>query len=334
MLIPRYWATHTTQHGQGDSQFAIQRFGWSLASQQEAQDMARARADEALREKLAGGAPIRREPKVAYNGAEGVPIREEIVDTHGSIVITRNSYGARCMNVANVCFIDVDQKPEKLWKNPGFRIFFMALIVLASLILLIIPMVGRSYNYDVTSLPLPLPCITIISLIIVALLPEFLAYSRRITVKKVTGWLAELTGEDKNAGFRLYRTPAGFRIIATHKTFDPESEEVARLFERLRADPRYRQMCVRQKCFRARVSAKPWRAHVYDRIKGGVWPPDSADKMAQRAHWISRYEFEAALWSACRFVAAVGSTAMPTEVAAAVRLHDQLCEALSDKLCA
>jgi len=286
-----------------------------------------------VQEKLAGGAPIRREPKVPYNGAEGVPIREEIVATHGPIVITRNSYGARCMNVANVCFIDVDQAPVKLWKTLAFRSFFVVMVLLASLVLMFIPMIGQSYNYDVRSLPLPLPCITIAILIVIALFPEFLDHVRRITVKQVTQQLAEWIRQDRDAGFRLYRTPAGFRIIVTHKTLAPTGAEVARLFEHLHADPHYVKMCVRQQCFRARVSAKPWRAHVYDHMKGGAWPV-SEDKMAQRAHWIRLYEREAALWSACRFITTAGATAMPAEVSAAVQLHDELSEALSDKLCA
>ena len=43
-----------------------------------------------------------REPRMPYNGAAGVPIREEIVGRHGETVITRNSYGARCLNMPNV----------------------------------------------------------------------------------------------------------------------------------------------------------------------------------------------------------------------------------------
>ncbi|MEQ1893799.1 MAG: hypothetical protein ABL998_14750, partial [Planctomycetota bacterium] len=34
--------------------------------------------------------------------AEGVPIREEIVSEHDAAVITRNGYGARCLNTPNV----------------------------------------------------------------------------------------------------------------------------------------------------------------------------------------------------------------------------------------
>lgn len=52
-----------------------------------------------------------------YNGAEGVPIREEIVEVHGTTIITRNAYGAGCLNTPDVLFVDLDfeeQTPEKL----------------------------------------------------------------------------------------------------------------------------------------------------------------------------------------------------------------------------
>jgi len=36
-----------------------------------------------------------------------VPIREEIVSRHGDTIITRNSYGARCLNTPNALFADI-----------------------------------------------------------------------------------------------------------------------------------------------------------------------------------------------------------------------------------
>jgi len=56
---------------------------------------------------LSGEKLIRREPKIPYKGAAGVPIREEIVSRHGETIITRNAYGARCLNTPNVLFADV-----------------------------------------------------------------------------------------------------------------------------------------------------------------------------------------------------------------------------------
>ena len=57
---------------------------------------AEARALAALQRLVDGERLPRRKPKIGHNGAEGVPIREEIVDRHGDAVVTRNAYGARC----------------------------------------------------------------------------------------------------------------------------------------------------------------------------------------------------------------------------------------------
>ena len=37
---------------------------------------------------------------------------------------------------------------------------------------------------------------------------------------------------DPEAGFLIYRTFAGFRLIASHKTFEPGSVETQQIFER------------------------------------------------------------------------------------------------------
>src|SRR5215213_11886460 len=111
MIVPRYWAEGRAQYRAKGKQVTIRRFGWSQISEAEAQANADARASEALQRVLSGEKLIRREPKVPYNGAEGVPIREEIVAEHGETVITRNSYGALCLNTPDVLFADVDFAP-------------------------------------------------------------------------------------------------------------------------------------------------------------------------------------------------------------------------------
>jgi len=75
----------------GDRQITARRFGWSDSSQKDAQRRAEERVQEAF-EKLARGEKLtHRENKVRNNGADGVPIREEIVDRLDDIVVTRNS---------------------------------------------------------------------------------------------------------------------------------------------------------------------------------------------------------------------------------------------------
>src|SRR5262245_4963295 len=108
MIVPTFWAEGRIQHRHAGRQVTVRRFGWSDESQAEAQANADSRAREALDRILTGEKLPRREPKVAYNGAQGVPIREEIVARHREIVLTRNSYGALCLNTPNVLFADVD----------------------------------------------------------------------------------------------------------------------------------------------------------------------------------------------------------------------------------
>jgi len=95
MIVPQFWAEGRVRGRHDGRQVTVRRFGWSDTSQADAQANADDRAAEALRRVLAGERLDRREPKVPYNGADGLPIREEIVARHGDTIITRNSYGAR-----------------------------------------------------------------------------------------------------------------------------------------------------------------------------------------------------------------------------------------------
>src|SRR4051812_33231021 len=107
MIIPRYWAEARLEHREADRQITVRRFGWSDVSQADAQLQAENRAAPALERLKWGEKQNKRELKRVYNGSEGVPIREEVLPRHGETVVTRNSYGARCLNTPNVLFVDV-----------------------------------------------------------------------------------------------------------------------------------------------------------------------------------------------------------------------------------
>ena len=136
MIVPDHWAEARRQHRSAAQRFTVRRFGWSTTSPADAERMAEARADEALQGLIAGQALARREPKVAYNGATGTPIREEVLARHGEHVITRNAYGARCLNTAKVLFADIEHftsvaerlEPELLlaWLNRGMAVMVAA----------------------------------------------------------------------------------------------------------------------------------------------------------------------------------------------------------------
>jgi hypothetical protein len=110
MIVPA-WAEGRVHEKRDGKQVTIRRFGWSDESQAAAQAHADDRAREAFAAFKASGTTARFEYKRAYNGADGVPIREEILERHGDTIITRNSYGARSLP-PNVLFADVDVRTE------------------------------------------------------------------------------------------------------------------------------------------------------------------------------------------------------------------------------
>lgn len=66
--------------------------------------------------------------------------------------------------------------------------------------------------------------------------------------------------------------------------------------------------CTNQSCFRARLTAKPWRTGIAGNIcpRPGVWPvrPELA---AVRNEWVANYEARAAAFAACRYIESMGS---------------------------
>lgn len=113
MIVPRFWAEGRIQERVAGQQVTVRRFGWSDDSPLAAQAHADQRTREAYDRIVSGETLERRERKLAYNGAHGVPIREEILERQGDSIVTRNSYGARCLNTPDVLFVDVDFESEE-----------------------------------------------------------------------------------------------------------------------------------------------------------------------------------------------------------------------------
>lgn len=123
-------------------------------------------------------------------------------------------------------------------------------------------------------------------------------------------------------GWRVYRTRAGLRLLATHGLFEPESEFTQSAFDAVNADPLYRKLCQTQKCFRARVTPKPWRCDVG--IPPVRWPFADGGAEARFQSWVSSYEVAAKDRATCELVTCIGNTAQHPGVQAIVRLHDEL----------
>jgi hypothetical protein len=137
---------------------------------------------------------------------------------------------------------------------------------------------------------------------------------------RARGWALSRPGW----GWRVYRTAAGLRLLATHRSFDPGESEVAQVFEATGADPLYRKLCQVQSCFRARLTPKPWRCGTPNPPR---WPFRHAGQEAAFARWQSGYEASSKAYATCRFEGTAGAEAIHPEVAAVVRIHDDLTRA-------
>ena len=335
MLVPKYWAEGRVQHRQKGKQVTIRRYGWSDASQADAQANADARASDALARVLAGEKLHRRDHKVAYNGAEGLPIREEILSTHGEAVVTRNSYGAHCLNTPNVLFADVDLPQPKSWKGAGTLVVAIVFFALAYRWLRDSGACCERPELRV----LLLFCLSAVAIFVAAFLVDrvtkIIRKGERARLSKeeeaALGRVREFSASHPDWGLRVYRTPAGFRVLASHATFDPGQIEVAECFSQLKVDSVYRRMCLNQRCFRARLTAKPWRAGIpaHMRPRPGVWPI-KAEQAPIRAAWVAEYERVAGGFAACRFIETLGNGVVHPDVRGVIELHDARSRAISE----
>lgn len=324
MIVPQYWAEGRAHRprANGQKQVTVHRFGWSDTSQVEADAMAQERAQTALREVLSGKKLLRYERKRAYNGARGVPIREEVLARKGDVVITRNAYGAHCLNTPDVLFADIDWNVSVgrrtivtcigglfaaaiAWgvREDSTR---MAFFLMIAALILVYPIAASLHK-------------------IATLLqggPERIARRRiRAFVRRHPQW-----------ALRIYRTPAGFRLLAVHALFAPDDPQVAACFSALGVDRVYAAMCRNQHCFRARLTAKPWRIGIggHMRPRPGIWPVNP-EQMGKRRAWVNAYEAKAADYAACHFIEALGSQTVHPKAEKVRALHDQLSQALSSR---
>jgi hypothetical protein len=319
MIVPDHWAEARKQHRVSGKQITVRRYGCSATSEADALVNAEARVDEALRRIVAGEKLDKREPKVPYNGAAGVPIREEVLARYGEQVITRNAYGAHCLNSPNALFADVDFNPERSAK-PAL-LAFVCLALMAAVIGLVLRSWGATFGILFVSLFAAAP----LASLVVRLAVAARGGAERIARAKLVAFLSH----NPSWNVRLYRTPAGYRLLATHQSFEASSTEVHKFFVAVSTDPIYIRMCSNQRCFRARLTAKPWRIGIsgHMRPRPGIWPV-RPERLAVRNEWLAVYEATAASYSACRYIESLGSGVVDQSLQAVVELHDRESRAL------
>jgi hypothetical protein len=333
MQIPRFWAEAREQDksrvdGKARS-VTVRRWGWSSESQAVALRHAEERARDALGRILGGEKLPRIEARVSYGGADGQPIREELLEEREEGVITRNAYGARCMNVSDVLFADVDFD-DGIQGSCGLVLFTTLCVTTAGLIYAI--------NLSLRSTPKTLAIVGAAFVLgLIASIPVIAVFSTLRTWILGSPWeqlrkrLRAFADRNPDWHLRLYKSPAGARILALHRTFDPQEDAVRAFFEEMRVDFLYRFMCEHQRCFRARVSPKPWRIGMNRHIQPrGVWHPDHAQN-PERQRWLRDYEALAPKYASCSYVESFGSDRVDPKAAAVLAWHDELSQANSGK---
>ncbi|KRG34036.1 MULTISPECIES: hypothetical protein [unclassified Psychrobacter] len=390
MLIPKYWAQYKQRFELRETpnkparQATIKRYGWSDISQMEALSHAKSRVNEAHHRWLAGEDILRRERKEEYNEGNSIPIREEIIDKHDfpenelsnnsaavtKLIVTRNSYGAQVANVDNIAIIDVDNEdllshiypddynhhgfmPAFLinQNNPASKIKIWFFVVVFILIASVIAWLGLSWLW-----------LLVVMFGATAYLWQQASARDKTRAQKyaddaalllpyMTDLIKKRVANHPIECFRLYQTPAGFRIIATHDIISPSDNVVEEWFAYFHADTNYVRLCQVQQCFRARITAKPWRMNEVENKKLAKDIPaknfgfgsentdiDSSieqrqDELKARKQWIVDYDRFTQGYRACHYVESFSgketidrNTAATQAIDAFIEWHDRVCQ--------
>lgn len=320
MIIPRYWAESKMTVALDGKTQTYRRYGWSNDSEVDARLSAQQRVEDAVLRAKAGEQVRRVDHKVAYNGAEGLPIREEVIKTFDDSVLSRNSYGALCLNTPDVVFADVD-----VITQPNYLPYVFGYIAL-----LVGAVVGAS---------LALPELN--SWLVVVAMVVFLGIVEALKSYAARNWRASPAGKalkkirafskaNPDWRLRVYRTPHGYRVLVMHACFSPSSPEVQRFFSEVGTDPYYVKMCNNQQCFRARVSPKPWRIGLGRVDSGsGVWPI-KAERMLSREKWVRQYEQESRGFASCAYIESLGANKLDSKAERIRAIHDEYSQAGRD----
>ncbi|MET0263687.1 MAG: hypothetical protein ABW223_12360 [Rariglobus sp.] len=134
--------------------------------------------------------------------------------------------------------------------------------------------------------------------------------------------LIDLTRVRTDLQFRVYSTRAGLRYLCTSRLFDPLSADSQDILKRLKADKRYALLCRVQKCYRARLTPKPWRCYLKTEPRGFLG----------RLLNVPGSVTDPAKFATCRYIETVGAAqAVHPAIEPILRVHDQTSEATSTK---
>ena len=140
--------------------------------------------------------------------------------------------------------------------------------------------------------------------------------------------LCTVLASERGTGFRIYRTAAGFRILATTHEFEPDSESARELMTSVGADDAFIRLCGVQNTFRARLTPKPWRCGADH--PPNQFPRQTAEEQDSFTAWLSQYECACRQRATCQFLGSVGPRAVHQHVAPIIEFHDRETKAFQE----
>lgn len=130
-----------------------------------------------------------------------------------------------------------------------------------------------------------------------------------------------------NWNWRVYRTRAGLRLLATHALFDSKDPHCQSVFRAVQADPLYQRLCDAQQCFRARLTPKPWRCDIS--APPFRWPfPNEAAEQAF-LEWQANYRVVSSDFATCKLLPDIGTGFVADALHPIIALHDTVSRASS-----
>ncbi len=141
--------------------------------------------------------------------------------------------------------------------------------------------------------------------------------ARECVERGIHEWQARTAG----SALRLYRTHSGWRVILIDRLRAPEAEASVSLMRELQGDPLYIRLTQKQKCYRARLTPKPWRIGMSN--PPHPFPRETDETRAAHTAWSNAYEKACEGKTTCVLVARLGPDSPDPVIRTHVALHDQ-----------
>lgn len=130
-----------------------------------------------------------------------------------------------------------------------------------------------------------------------------------------------LQQQEPQVGLRIYETFAGLRVFITHLPMRTNTEQSNQWLTRLGADKRYQKLCELQHCYRARLTAKPWRCEM-SRPPSTKYPRENRLTQQRFANWLQRYEQKNKQHSTVHLVRQLGPLPQHEVIKKLIAVHD------------